>query len=307
MILSVCLNPALDITYRTDALRPGESHAVEVLGARAGGKGVNVARVLHQQGEPVMVTGLLGGPRGVQLEAELLDAGLPSSFSPISDETRRSVTVLDKADATVFNERGPQVTEAEWLAFAEHFGVLVTGADAVAMSGSQPAALAGRGYAQLIETCNHAGVPSILDTSGHSLALALEARPTVVAPNRTEVAQAIGHPVRGLADLRAAGLELIGRGAGAAIISAGVNGLIAVTSSGAWTVEPPTRIEGNPTGAGDALTAALAAGIHARRDWPGILATAVAWSAAAVACDHAGEIDAELAAEFERRVVVKEF
>ena len=46
MIMTVTLNPALDVTYTVDALVHGREHRVSGMSVRAGGKGVNVARVL---------------------------------------------------------------------------------------------------------------------------------------------------------------------------------------------------------------------------------------------------------------------
>ena len=45
---------------------------------------------------------------------------------------------------------------------------------------------------------------------------------------------------------------------------------------------PGQRLSGNPTGAGDAATAAVAAGLMTSRGWPDLLRDAVAWSGAAV-------------------------
>lgn len=55
MILTVTPNAALDVTYGVDNLRPNTSHRVGTAHRRAGGKGVNVARVLAALGHPVAV------------------------------------------------------------------------------------------------------------------------------------------------------------------------------------------------------------------------------------------------------------
>ena len=47
MILTLTPNPAVDITWHVDQLTPGTTHRVPPAVARAGGKGLNVARVLH--------------------------------------------------------------------------------------------------------------------------------------------------------------------------------------------------------------------------------------------------------------------
>jgi tagatose 6-phosphate kinase len=102
MIVTVTLNPALDVTYDVAALVPHGTHRVATVRERAGGKGLNVARVLHRLGEPVLATGLLGGPTGTRIAALLADEGVPSSFVDLAGETRRTVAVVDPADATGF-------------------------------------------------------------------------------------------------------------------------------------------------------------------------------------------------------------
>jgi tagatose 6-phosphate kinase len=96
VIVTVTLNPALDLTYAVDELRPHAVHRVRAVHERPGGKGLNVARVLHALGEPVLATGLLGGSVGASVRA-LVDAiGLPSAFVPIAGSTRRTVTIADR-------------------------------------------------------------------------------------------------------------------------------------------------------------------------------------------------------------------
>src|SRR5687768_15218596 len=99
MILTVTLNPALDLTYRVDALVPHGTHRVAEVAERPGGKGLNVAAVLHALGEPVLATGLLGGGTGNRVTALLAAEGVPAAFGPIADETRRTVAVADHHDA----------------------------------------------------------------------------------------------------------------------------------------------------------------------------------------------------------------
>ena len=105
MILTVTLNPAWDVTYRVPRLTRHTSHRVGSVLQRPGGKGLNVARVLHVLGEPALATGLAGGATGALLRAAL---EIPHDFAEIAGETRRTVTVVD-GDATVFNEPGPDV------------------------------------------------------------------------------------------------------------------------------------------------------------------------------------------------------
>jgi tagatose 6-phosphate kinase len=304
VILAVCLNPALDVTYRTTAVRVTASHSVELVRERAGGKGINVARVLHQVGEPVTVTGLLGGSRGDPIEKELAAEGIPTSFTSIVAESRRSIAVVDNLDATVFNEQGPEVSPTEWSTFWEHFRLLASNAQVVTLSGSVPADLGETAHATLVALAGE--VPVVLDASGMQLNRALAERPALVAPNRSEAAEALGRDIRGVDQLAAAAADLRARGAGAAVISSGAEGLVAVTDKGSWAARPPRLVSGNPTGAGDALTAALARGVPYDESWPETLATAIAWSAGAVAMPWAGQLDEQVVAEIRSQVIVEE-
>jgi tagatose 6-phosphate kinase len=303
VILAVCLNPAVDITYRTGEVRSGASHLIEVVRERAGGKGINVARVLHQLGEPVSVTGLLGGDRGYIISKELAAEGITAEFSEIAGSSRRTFAVVDSSDATVFNEAGPRVSEAEWAAFCGRFRELTRTARVVTLSGSAPAGVPDNAYAQLVALAGD--VPVVLDASGAQLLQALAEHPAVVAPNRSEAAEALDRSIDGLDQLVAAASELRGLGATSVVVSSGTDGLVAVSGQGTWLARPPRLISGNPTGAGDAVTAAIAAGLSREQTWPELLATGVAWSAAAVRMPWAGQVDESVLADVRSQVVVE--
>ncbi|MFF6640118.1 1-phosphofructokinase family hexose kinase [Streptomyces althioticus] len=304
MILTVTLNAALDVTYGVDSLRPRTSHRVGAVHRRAGGKGVNVARVLAGQGRAVTVTGLVGGPTGALIREDLRGIpGLRDELVPVSGESRQTVTVVsgDDGDATVFNERGPQVGPAEWRAFTDRFAELVREASVVALCGSLPPGLPSDAYARLISRAARSGVPSVLDTSGAPLLDALDARPDVVKPNAAELAAATG------CDDAVAGAErLRALGARAVVVSSGPGGLLAVTPDGRRCAVPPERLAGNPTGAGDACVAALAAGLADGAPWGDVLREAVALSAAAVACPVAGDVDSAAYERFRTTVTVED-
>jgi tagatose 6-phosphate kinase len=287
MIVTVTLNPALDLTYSVEALVPHDTHRVTTVAEHPGGKGVNVARVLHSLGEPVLATGLLGGATGGRVGELLAAEGVPTAFVPINGESRRTVAVVDPRNATGFWEPGPDVSAVEWLRFVDRFHDLLGQADVVTLSGSLPAGLPPDAYATLIRLATAAGVPTVLDTSGTALRHGLAAAPTVTKPNLDELATL--HPARpGPTDLPAAVRAVT---TADVVVSRGADGLVAVTGEGSWAGAPPAPLDGNPTGAGDACVAALARGLRDRTPWTELLADAVALAAAAVAAPVAGAVD----------------
>lgn len=299
MILTVTLNAALDITYWVDELVVHGTNRTRGVHQRAGGKGVNVARVLHALGHDVVVTGLAGGGTGDDIRADLREAGLREELVGVAGESRRTVTIVDASDSTVLNEPGPLVTAGEWRRFTERFGELAAGAAAVVLAGSLPRGVPDDAYALL---GGAATTPVLLDSAGPALLAGLAARPAVVKPNQDELAAVA--PGRSVA---AAVAELRSRGACAVVVSRGSDGLVAVTDEGRWRATPPEAVTGNPTGAGDAAVAALAAGIAAGAGWPERLADAVALSAAAVLSPVAGSFDRAACDRFRAAVSVEEF
>lgn len=283
MILTVTPNAALDVTYHVPTLRPGAAHRVTDVAVRAGGKGVNVARVLHALGHETLVTGLAGGR---EIQDDLAAAGIAERLVSVTTPARRTVTVVSgDGAATAFNEQGPPVATRDWERLAAVFPTLADRAEVVVLSGSLPPGLPADAYARLIGATT---TPVVLDASGPALLGGVPAGPRLVKPNAEELAEATGtgDPLAGAASLRA-------RGAGAVVASLGPDGLVAVTGEGVWRARSRPRT-GNPTGAGDACVAALAAGLAAGADWPVVLADAVALSAAAVACPLAGDVDLDV-------------
>ncbi len=319
MIVTVTLNVALDVTYRVDALRPGSSVRVTAVTERAGGKGVNVARVLQALGHPVAVTGFAGGGNGADVRADLLAAGLSDDLVPIAGETRRTVSVVDAAgEATVLLEPGPAVTAAEWAALERRLASLLAEASVAVLSGSLPAGLPGDSYATLARLAGTAGVPVILDTSGEALLRALPAGPSVVKPNLDELvaatsaasARPAGQVAADVGDVLGRAGQLRDRGAEAVVATLGRDGMVASTAAGCWhaliDAAGAPEIRGNPTGAGDAAAAALAVGVAERRSWPDRLRLAAALSAAAVRHDLAGGFDADSYRELLAHVHVRQ-
>ena len=304
MIATVTLNLALDVTYTVGEVTWHAANRVTAVSERAGGKGVNVARVLAALGHCAVVCGLAGGPTGDAITAELEAVGMQIALTPIAGSNRRTVAVVDSTagDATGFWEPGPTVAEGEWHAFLDAYETVLGDARAVVLSGSLPPGLPLDAYGQLCRRAAEAGVPAILDADGDALRAGLAGRPAVIKPNRDELAR-----VAGGGDWIAAAGSLTKAGAGSVVVSGGAEGMLAVTPEGVWRAAPPERVAGNPTGAGDAAVAALTAGLVAGRTWPELLADAVALSAAAVGTPVAGGFDDELYRRLRDRVEAEAF
>ena len=292
MILTLTPNPALDITYAVPSLHVGESHRVSVTGTHAGGKGLNVAGVLACMEVEHVAIAPVGerhrdffaedaAQRGIRLR--LVDTPVP---------LRRSVAVFSTDGlTTVLNEQGESQPQQVWDDITDIVRDTARSGDVFAVSGSLPPDTPDDAVVTLCRAAADAGAELVVDGRGRWLSEVLAAVPALVKPNASEAAS-----MTGVEDPTEAAHALVAQGAWAALVSRGADGLILVTATGR-VIEARPRIPGvgNATGAGDALTAAITAGLDGvprdEVDWPAVLRVGVAWSAAAVRQTVAGVID----------------
>ena len=291
VILTVTLNFALDLTYHLPRFDRGKTARVQTVARQAGGKGVNSARVLHSLGRDVIVSGFAGGFTAREARAELARAGIREALVEIADESRIATMVVeDDGQATGFSEPGPTIAEADWAALTQRFASLLPSVDAVLLAGSVPPGVPADCYRHLAAAARAAHLPVLLDADGEALARGVEACPDIVKINEAEL--------RGVHDherLAEGARALQASGARAVVVTQGEDGLTALTEEGDLLhAAPPEALRGNPTGAGDAASASLIAGLLDGRPWPERLADATALSAAAVCAPLAGLFDASV-------------
>lgn len=316
MIVTVTANPAIDVTYAVGVLRRGQVQRVTEVVERAGGKGVNVARVLRSLGEDVVATGLSGGPGGAVLAEGLAADGLPGELVEALPDLRRTL-VVHEADGTTtsFWEPGrpPADPTAAADALADRLEARLADARAVAVSGSLPPGVDPGLPARLAAMAAERGVPALVDVDGAALRTAAAGGHAVLAPNLDELARLTGADrYTSTRDALAAARTLVPPAgpAPAVVLTMGADGMAVVLPGETLMARPPERVRGNPTGAGDAASAAVArhlagAGSVGAVDWRQAAADAVALSAAAVLRPVAGEVDLDAYRRWRRLVLVK--
>ena len=196
MILTLTMNPAVDIGYTVETLKMDTVNRTQKVSKTPGGKGLNVSRVLKQLGSPVLATGLLGGHIGAFIKEKLDEVALENNFYPIQSETRNCIAILHEGLQTEILEAGPTITPEEQAGFLAHFETLLKEVDLITISGSLPAGMDETLYATIIEKAAKASIPVLLDTSGKTLKMALEAstNPALIKPNQEELAGLLGVP-----------------------------------------------------------------------------------------------------------------
>ncbi|MFV8212288.1 tagatose-6-phosphate kinase [Streptococcus pluranimalium] len=268
MILTVTLNPSIDISYQLEDLAIDTVNRVIDVRKTPGGKGLNVARVLNDLGESVSASGCIGGELGDFIVHHLPET-IEKRFFKIAGDTRNCIAILHDGKQTEILEQGPLVDPDEADGFVNHFKYILDGVDVVTMSGSLPAGMPDDYYGRLIRLANAFGKKTVLDCSGNALKSVLEGddKPTVIKPNRDELAQLLGREVsKDVEDLKAvlnqplfAGIEWI-------IVSLGADGAFAKHHDTFYKVDIPKIEVLNPVGSGDSTVAGIASGLVNHED-----------------------------------------
>ncbi|MGL9731076.1 tagatose-6-phosphate kinase [Enterococcus sp. DIV0756] len=264
MILTITMNPSIDISYPLEEFNLDTVNRVKNVQKTAGGKGLNVTRILKQFDAEVTASGLIGGFLGEEIKKDLEKSGITHNFLPISGETRNCIAILHEGQQTEILESGPIITEQESAAFLRHFKELADKADILSFSGSLPEGLPVDFYSQMLQACQPK--PVVLDCSGAALAEVLRGRvkPKLIKPNAEELAGILGRRVPSeVAELKAALSDPMFADIEWIVVSMGGNGAFAKHFDTFYRVTIPKIDVVNPVGSGDATVAGLTAAIDA--------------------------------------------
>ncbi|MDQ5841839.1 MAG: 1-phosphofructokinase [Chloroflexota bacterium] len=280
MIVTLTLNPSVDRTVEVETLARGEVMRALRVRVDPGGKGINVSRALATHDLPTRAVVTVGGAEGEHLVTLLRDTGIEIVPVPIQGAIRSNITVAEPDGTTTkFNEPGAQLSAEELAAVITAVRSAVESADWLVASGSLPTGTPAGFYADLVRMLAGSGTRVAVDTSGPALEAVLAAGPTLVKPNRDELAEVTGRRLGTIADVVEAASTLRDLGAGAVLASLGADGAVLVDDDGAIHGRTPAVPPLSSVGAGDAMLAGFLAGGGRGAD---ALVEALAWGAAAV-------------------------
>ncbi len=290
MILTVTANVAIDRTYVVERLEVGAVHKVKRAYAHTGGKGVNVSRCVQRLGGATLATGMVGREGREEAARDLSAAGIESSLFPIDGPPRQTVTVTaEDGSTTAFDEPGPTVSAQTWTDFTTHLAGLLERAQMLVIAGSLPPGSPDDALLNLCRQANSHRVPVILDARGAAMRAAQEQAPLVAKLNRAELELTFGRSITSDDQVLAAAVELQRAGARHVLVTLGERGAIALADD-VWRVTHPTAA-GNPIGAGDAFSAALALALSAERPFEQAVREGAAAALASLSAPTAGALD----------------
>jgi 1-phosphofructokinase len=272
-ILSICFNPSLDLAISIHGIKAGCTNRYEAFRTDAGGKGINVARLLGENRFDSSV--LISVPeRCHDLYSYLEYEEFAALTYEVPGELRINIKINEPLPgggmlSTEVNGAGEDIGEQVADDLYQMALTAVSGYGVVVQSGSLLPGIPPNIYAKISEEIQRSNGISILDSSHEPMLQGVLGHVDIFKPNLEEFRQ--------LTDCNPASREDLVRTAAACcrkydmallLLSLGENGAILTDGRFAYSANVPTpeRVQGKPvapilslTGAGDTMTAMLAA------------------------------------------------
>jgi 6-phosphofructokinase 2 len=311
-ILTVTLNPALDLETHVDRLVPSDKLRCAPPKQDAGGGGINVARAVVLLGGTAVAAVAAGGPGGTGVLQRLSDAGVGVATLPAPGDTRQNLSVIERATGAQYRFifPGPTWSATDLDDARAAILPLVAPGDLVVLSGSLPPGLSPADHVALARAITKAGGQVVADTSGASLAALAGAGLglKVLRMDHVEAEDLTGRTLDDLADSAAVARDLVAAGAAEiAILARGAEGSVLASAEGCWFA-PAARVPVvSLTGAGDSFVAGATLALERGMALPEVLVWGVSAASAAVTtaatdlCDP--EVFATLVAETKARAI----
>ncbi|UDI78901.1 1-phosphofructokinase [Staphylococcus taiwanensis] len=260
MIYTVTFNPSIDYIMFTDGFELKGLNRATSTYKFAGGKGINVSRVLKTLGVQSTALGFAGGFPGDFIANALEQSDIKTNFIKVDEDTRINVK-LKSGEETEINAPGPSVTAAQFQALLNQLRE-TTNSDTVIVAGSVPKSIPSDAYAQIAQITQQTGAKLVVDAEKDLVNTVLEYQPLFIKPNKDELEEMFNMTVQSDQDVVKYGREILKDGAQSVIISLGGDGAIYIDSERSIKAQNPKGQVVNTVGSGDSTVAGMVAGLE---------------------------------------------
>lgn len=308
-VLTVTLNPAIDVRYNVENFRIGNVNRTQEIEKNAGGKGINVSRIVNLLGGDILATGIVGGFTGKLFLKKLNENSIKNNFLETEYETRTCIAIIDKNidGITEILESGKGDMEVcnlfikKYLEILENEDIKVICGSGSLLKGIDPLI-----YNTLIEEGNKRGIKFILDTSGNTLVKGIEAKPFLIKPNQEELEDILGRKLNSIEEIIEAAKELMARGTENVMVTLGGAGALLVTSNKVYRGTFPKVEIKNTVGSGDSTVGGFAYAFSQGKELSECFKLGIACGTTNAMLDSTGTIDMEILNKILPKIEVKE-
>ncbi|MBW3022410.1 1-phosphofructokinase family hexose kinase, partial [Candidatus Woesearchaeota archaeon] len=232
MVYTITLNPALDRTIWVKKIKADDSNRIDKEERFAGGKGIDVSKVLTTLDIQNTAMGFIGGFTGEELEGLLVNQGINCDFSQITGETRTNIIINDISSGkqTSYSASGPEIKSYELMKLIHRVEKLDK-PEIVIISGSLPPRIHPEIYRKLIVVIRKKGAQIVLDTDGDALKTGILGTPEIIKPNIHELSRLVGKELKDLRAIKNAAMKIHELGIKTVLVSMGSKGILLISKN----------------------------------------------------------------------------
>ncbi len=285
MIITLTLNPSIDYIMQVQRIKMEDTLRARNAFFQAGGKGINVSRVLQRLDIENVAWGFCGGDTGNWLTDYLDDERVSHDFIRTVAQTRINpiITETETHHQLRASAPGGNIRNDEQQLLLERFRNLPEGVKMISMGGSTPPGLSPSCLRKLIEFANSQNIPCILDADGDVLKEGLQARPFLIKPNQYELSRLLNREITTSDQVIDGARKLIDDGLVQIVAtSLGEGGAVLIDQDNVFVAKAPKVDVVSKIGAGDSMVAGLIKGLIEKRPLDEVLRLGVAAGTAAV-------------------------
>ncbi|AGZ26086.1 MULTISPECIES: 1-phosphofructokinase [Staphylococcus] len=259
MIYTVTFNPSIDYVMFVEDFKIDGLNRAQDTNKFAGGKGINVSRVLKTLEVDSTALGFAGGFPGDFIAQTLKDSDIHTDFVQVDEDTRINVK-LKTGQETEVNAQGPNVTDAQFQSLLNQIKE-TTDKDTVIVAGSVPKSIPSDAYAQIAKITQQTGAQLVVDAEKDLVETVLEYQPLFIKPNKEELEVMFNASVKSDEDVIKYAKQILDNGAQSVIVSLGGDGAIYVDRQQSIKAVNPKGKVINTVGSGDSTVAGMVAGL----------------------------------------------
>jgi 6-phosphofructokinase 2 len=279
-IVSLSLNPAIDLTYKVSVLKNEEKSRASTSYFEAGGTGINVGRALEKLKANSHTCYLSAGKTG-----EILDSLINQQLSHttplrVDGETRINTTILQQSPQQQYqiNANNFSITPAQLEEISEQF-LTLCGQGFGILTGSLPIGISDSTYQRIDLALQKQGGRSIIDAPAHILKKSLRSKPFMIKPNLHELECLCNKSLNTIEHIAVEARQLVRQGTAYVCVSLGKQGALLSCASNSYYCNSPAINVHSTVGAGDSVVAGLAYAFAQNKSPPQALKLAVACGA----------------------------
>lgn len=265
MIITVTLNPAVDKTINIKSFQINSVNRVLKSRKDAGGKGINVSKVLKELGTESIATGFLGGDTGDAIRNYLNKVSINDEFLNVDGNTRENIKIVDPENKTFtdINDIGPKINKEDIIRLKNRIKYLTENNKIIVFSGSIPHGCPKNIYLELIQIAHKNNAFVILDTYGKPFNEALKAKPNLIKPNIKELEEYFNRTFNSTEEMiRIIQDNIIKSGIDTVVVSLGKEGAVLIEKDNYYKSMGLDVSVKSTVGAGDAMVAGIAYSIQ---------------------------------------------